>query len=872
MLSMVCAWLWISLAQAAPLLPVEQVFPFKAEAVDGQNLRLTWQIADDYFLFRSKFRFFSETEGITLGNPVFPPSSLLEDEFFGPQEIYRHELSLRLPLQRGAGAPDSLELSVTVQGCLSIEECYPPHTQKISLSLPPDSATAQAAPAVGQAEEFTGDEENEFLDPEMAFGFSASQTAPDRFKLKWEIADGYYLYRDKLRFTATPEVLGAAQLPPGILKQDPLFGQVEVYEKSLEVELPFRAEGLDNLVLTVNYQGCAQAGLCYPPMEKSQTFALSPMPKKPDLSALLGQQAPVPQGGQGNNDDLLAADDAFRFDAMVSEPGIITAHWEIAKGYYLYRHKLAFRLDNGTLGEYPLPAGKQKKDPEFGQVEVYYDRLTVRLPVTQADGEHVNLHVEYQGCAEDRLCYPPMKKDLALKIGGTVPPGSLAAGEVLSEQDQIAKTLAEGDFFWIILSFFGFGLLLSLTPCVFPMIPILSGIIIGQGRHITTYRAFVMSLVYVLAMALTYTVAGVFAGMVGENLQAAFQNPWVLGSFAVVFVLLSLSMFGFYELQMPSFIQSKLSELSNRQQGGTLIGVAIMGFLSALIVGPCVAAPLAGALIYIGQTGDAVLGGVALFALSMGMGAPLLLIGTSAGKFMPRAGGWMEVVKYVFGVMLLAVAVWMLERVLPAQVSMLLWAALLILPAIYLGALDGLPANASGWRKFWKGVGLLLMLWGVLLIVGAAAGSGNVFQPLKGLALSSGAAGGAGVEKALPFQPVKGVDGLEAALAQARAQNKTVLLDFYADWCVSCKEMEMFTFSDPGVQRALQNSLLLKADVTPNDAQDKALYQRFNLIGPPAILFFGPDGEELKNRRVIGFMPADKFRAQVEQAFGIPKN
>jgi thioredoxin:protein disulfide reductase len=426
----------------------------------------------------------------------------------------------------------------------------------------------------------------------------------------------------------------------------------------------------------------------------------------------------------------------------------------------------------------------------------------------------------------------------------------------VSEQDRIASVLANSGIWVIVAAFFGFGLLLAFTPCVFPMIPILSGIIAGQGPNITTRKAFVLSLVYVLAMALTYTVVGVLAGLFGANLQAAFQNPWVLTSFALIFVLLALSMFGFYELQLPSSLQSKLAEISNKQEGGTLIGVAIMGLLSALIVGPCVAPPLFGALIYISQTGDAVLGGVALFALSMGMGAPLIAIGTSAGKLLPRAGAWMDAVKAVFGVTLLGVAIFMLERILPPAVAMLLWGLLLICSAVYMGALSQLPQGASGWSKLWKGIGVFLLIYGALMLLGAAAGGKDTVQPLRGLAV--GGAGG-GVAEA-SFTRVKTVEDLDREVAKAGVLGKPVMLDFYADWCVTCKELERYTFSDPTVIAEMSRFVLLKADVTANDAEDQALMQgRFGIPGPPAILFFDTTGNELKGYRLVGFKSADAF-------------
>lgn len=592
----------------------------------------------------------------------------------------------------------------------------------------------------------------------------------------------------------------------------------------------------------------------------------------------------------GGDDEVLDPDQAFTFETR-SDNGRVFVDWQIADGHYLYRDKTdLLPADTQQLkhDNFIVDQGKLKHDEFFGEIYTLEHQATASILVTNAqDGiKNATFKVKYQGCSEiSGICYPPITKEFTLDVApirdaaastldaGQPQPGAPQATQQsaqdaggnavpMSEQDQIAASLSSGSALLTIITFFGFGLLLAFTPCVFPMIPILSSIIVGQGTQITTRRAFVLSLVYVVAMALTYTVAGVFAGMFGENIQAAFQNPWILGSFAVVFVLLSLSMFGFYELQMPGFIQNRLTSVSNRQQGGTLSGVAIMGLLSALIVGPCVAAPLAGALIYIGQTGDAVLGGVALFALSMGMGLPLIAIGTSAGKLLPRTGAWMDAVKAVFGVMMLAVAIWMLERILPAQITMLLWAILLIVSAIYMGALETLKAEATGWTRLWKGVGIVLLIYGVILMLGVASGGQQVFQPLKGIAASSGTSQQAHLE----FKQIKGIDGLNEALAQAKAENKSVMLDFYADWCVSCKEMENYTFSDPAVQAALKDTVLLQADVTPNDELDKALYKHFNIFGPPAIIFYDTSGNELKPYRVVGFMNAEKFTQHVNQA------
>ncbi|MEW6352810.1 MAG: protein-disulfide reductase DsbD [Pseudomonadota bacterium] len=569
-------------------------------------------------------------------------------------------------------------------------------------------------------------------------------------------------------------------------------------------------------------------------------------------------------------DKFLEPDEAYKPSFIVQDSHTLRAQWDIAPGYYMYRDKFAFKLDGAgvSLGAAQLPPGESKTDETFGKVEVYHDQVTVTLPLVRAAAAPatITLHATYQGCAEAGFCYPPMTKTVSLNLPA-VTDDARAAGNLgaLPEQDRIARSLAGDNLTLTLLTFFGFGLLLTFTPCVFPMIPILSSIIAGQHVQ-NTRRAFILSLTYVLAMALTYTVVGVIAGRFGENLQAASQNPWVLGIFSAIFVALALSMFGLYHLQLPSRWQSALTALSNKQRGGTLAGVAVMGLLSALIVGPCVAAPLAGALIYIGQTGDAALGGLALFALGLGMGAPLLAIGTSLGKWLPQAGGWMDAVKTVFGVLLLAVAIWMLERILPGPVTLLLWALLLIVSGVYMGALERLGPDAIGWHKLWKGLGVALLIYGAFLLAGAASGGNDAFQPLRGLMAANTARDADAPVAHLAFRRIKTIEQLNQEIAAASAQGKPVMLDFYADWCVACKEMERYTFSDPAVQQALSATVLLQADVTANDDQDKALLKHFGLIGPPSILFFGPDGAERSNYRLVGFLNAEKFLVHVKQA------
>jgi len=550
---------------------------------------------------------------------------------------------------------------------------------------------------------------------------------------------------------------------------------------------------------------------------------------------------------------------AFKPTARALDAQTIEVAFEIAKGYYLYRDKFKFAVDGESVafGSPVFPKGKEKIDENFGKVEVYYKNVAIRLPVERnASGAlPLKLNVTSQGCADAGVCYPPQTQTVSVELPapGSVPDASGATVAVDGDESgKIADTLKHAGFWASLAFFFVAGLGLSLTPCVFPMIPILSGIIAGQGHKASHARGFALSLAYVLGMAVTYAAAGVAAGMTGTLLSAALQNPWVLGSFALVFIVLSFSMFGFYELQLPTALQSKLSDEAGHLQGGRGIGVFLMGVLSALIVGPCVAAPLAGALLYIGQTGDAVLGGTALFVMALGMGVPLLIVGLSAGTLLPKAGAWMEGVKKGFGVLLLATALWLVSPVIPGFVQMLAWAALFIIPAIYLHALDPLPPHAKGWQRFWKGIGIVMLLTGAALLAGALAGNRDPLQPLAGLRGQAVAA----EAKKLPFEPVRSVAELDARLAVV---DRPVMLDFYADWCVSCKEMERYTFADPAVQAKLAGFTLLKADVTANTPEDKALLARFGLFGPPGIIFFAPGGKEAPGVRVVGYQEAASF-------------
>lgn len=742
----------------------------------------------------------------------------------------------------------------------------------------------------------------DLLPPEEAFTATA-QVSGDTIDVLFQPAQGYYLYQDRISLEPQQDnvVLGAPDFPPAVTVDDPVFGETQVFKSDALVSIPVTQAPGGEAVVDIHFQGCSEEhGVCYPPQSTQATLNLAAVgDAQPDST----QPAAADNSGGGLG-GLIGGGSSEPLDPEVAfVPSVdfsndqIQIIYEIAPDYYLYQDRLLIGTDPAdiNLDAAPMPAAVEKDDPSFGLVEVYFDQVALKVGTERSEPFH--LVIGYQGCADMGLCYPPMEKTYRVDpqarsiepaddhSAELTPIVELAGAETTadtdaattasiddtaassaeaprSQTDLIADRLAS-DNLWVIVGWFlVIGLLLAFTPCVFPMIPILSGIIAGQGKNITTRKAFVLSLVYVLAMAVTYTIAGVLAGMFGANLQAAFQNPWILGTFAAIFVLLALSMFGFYELQLPSSIQSRIMHVQNRQEGGTLTGVAIMGFLSALIVGPCMAPPLAGALIYIGQTGDAVLGGAALFAMSIGMGLPLILVGTLGGKYMPRAGNWMNAVKAVFGVLLLAVAIWMIERVVPASVSQLLWAALLISAAVYMGTLEPIREGVSNWFRLWKSIGLVLLIWGVLLLIGVAAGAkGSPLAPLSGL----GFGGGMQTTEQVQFEYVENEAELDALLEQAQAAGQPVMLDFTADWCTDCVRMERETFPDPQVVQALQGFKLIKVDVTDNTSEDRALLSRFDLFGPPGMIFWDQTGEPVRSHWLVGFQPPERFAPHVQE-------
>jgi thioredoxin:protein disulfide reductase len=704
------------------------------------------------------------------------------------------------------------------------------------------------------------------LSPELAFKVSAAAASPDSVRIDWQIADGYYLYRSRIKVkTAGPVQLGALALPVGKSQTDEYFGTQQIYEQAVSATLPVvRSGGTGDLKLAVDvtYQGCAHAGFCYPPMTRTLAVTLPPSP-------------PAQAGNDRPN--FLTPDQAFQVAATAGGPDSVRIDWQIADGYYLYRSRIKVRTASPVqLGALALPQGKSQTDDYFGTQQIYEHAVSASLPVARPGGAgnlNVAVDVTYQGCAHAGLCYSPITKTLAVSLppagaggGGTsaaapdtAPSATATAaspGAFVSEQDSRATFIRTGNLLWVVVSFFGSGLLLSLTPCVLPMVPILSGIIAGHGTNVTTMRAFMLSLTYVLGMACTYTVAGIAVAAAGSHVQALFQQTWIIVLFAALFVVLALSMMGLFTIQMPAAIQTRLSAASNRQTAGSFGGVAVMGALSALIVTTCVAPPLVAAFVVIGQSGNIVRGAIALFALSLGMGAPLLVVGASQGKLLPKAGPWMDTIKQLFGVMMLGVAAWMLARVIPPRAVLLLWAV---------------PAAIAAW-VLWRGahsikevpmlvrtVAVAAGVYALVLVAGAGLGATDPLAPFPALASH---------HEELAFRTIKSSADLDREVAQAQAGGHPLMLDFYADWCVSCKEMEKYTFTDPAVRATLKNVVLLRADVTANDADDQALLKRFGIYGPPTIAFYGTDGQERAPYRVVGFMKASEFAELSRKAIG----
>ncbi|MCL1635558.1 protein-disulfide reductase DsbD [Luteimonas sp. SX5] len=784
------------------LLPVDTAFALKVSAPSRDRIELSWKIADGYYLYRHRTSV--QTDAAFKAQPLqMPRGDRHTDEFFGEVETYRTQLVAALP---GVAAQNARQVALKVkyQGCADVGVCYPPQTRTLTVALP-----AVGAAVVGAASAASSSTDVQEKDQELA-----AEAAPTK---------------SDSGFAALGKSLGSA----------------------------------------------TQGGL----LGTAPNGASEPLPLPPEQ--------------------------AFKFEAIADGGNALLLRFTPAKGYYLYRDKTSLKLDaDGIALERPRwPKGQLHRDEHFGDVTVYFDQIDLPVPLRRslAEAQKVTLTANFQGCQDDGICYPPMTRSVSLnlpageiaaapavvgaasaasfsqtaqnqdqeiaaeaaptrmvaegpeKLAAEAAPtkSATAASGALAEDSRLAAALSGSHRWLTLLGFFGAGLLLAFTPCVLPMIPILSGLIAGRGERIGARRAFTLSLVYVLASAVVFTLVGVIAGLLGANLQIAFQKPWVIVLFAALFVALALSMFGLYELQLPAALRQRIGAITDKQRGGSWAGVAAMGALSALIVGPCVAPPLAGAVAYIAQTRDPVFGGAALFLLAMGMGAPLLAFGVAAGRGLPTSGPWMTAVQRVFGFVFVGLAIWMLSRILPGAATLALFGVLALAAAAWAFSL---AKSGSGERTRWiaRFAGLLLAVIGAAELLGAMAGGKDPLQPL------AGAFGGRHETRELEFRMIKSSADLDREIAAARDAGKPLLFDFYADWCVACKEMEKYTFTEPAVHEALADFVLLKADVTANDDIDQALMKRFGIIGPPATLFF-VDGAERRELRLVGFEKADAF-------------
>jgi thiol:disulfide interchange protein DsbD len=719
-------------------------------------------------------------------------------------------------------------------------------------------------------------QEPELLEPERAFVFSVQAAGPERVEVTWDIVPDYYMYRDKfkVRLVSGDVELGELELPPGKKKKDPFFGAMEVYTKPVTLGVPVKRAAGDaiDIVIEAHGQGCNEpVGICYPPLKQTATVQLAALqedaaggtPELPPVTSLKSLKDLL-SGGTAEP-EFLHPDEAFRFDLQVRDGGMLDARFVIAPDYYLYRDKVAFSSETPgvTVATVQLPPGKEKHDEYFGRIEAYYQGFEADVPLLRdaAGALSAVFKVKYQGCAEKGICYPPIEKLVRLELPGVADVAAATSPPVSSPPTAVAE--GSGDGFWsYVLTAFVTGIVLTFTPCVLPMVPILSSIIVGQGGEVTKLRGGSLAASYVLGTAVTYTVAGAIAGATGEQLQAYFQNIWSIGTVSVILVLLAFSMFGLYEIQMPAFLQSTLQSRSQRLEGGRLGVVFLLGIISALIVGACVSPLLIVALGVAIVKGDPLLGAAIMFAMALGMGVFLIALGLGAGYLLPKAGEWMDSVKQVFGVLLLGVAIYLLG-IIPQVPVLYLWSALFIICAVYLGALQSLPEDANGWRYLWKGAGVFLLVWGVLALVGGMAGNRDVLRPVEfsgASGLLADATGGRPGTHA-SFRRVASIAELDSGFADARAQEKPLLLDYYADWCIDCLRMEKATFQHPEVAGQLNDRfVLLQVDVTdPGNAFSKAVKRRFSVFGPPAMLFFDGGGEERPELRRYGFMDPDDF-------------
>jgi thiol:disulfide interchange protein DsbD len=779
-------------------------------------------------------------------------------------------------------------------------------------------------------------DETELLPEDQAFAFHAELLPDNELEVRWTIADGYYMYRDKIGYQIDGQnaLATALQLPEGKKKNDELFGEVEVYTGIFKLTLPLKNDGAFTLV--ADGQGCNEpVGVCYPPITHNISFdpasggnlvsttQSSPAPSGNSkfgqteqgtelLTALVNETAesnpsmqssssripaPAPDTikmAQAEKDEqsapqvdsiqqlrdllssgfeqpeYLAVDDAFKLSLKQVDAQTLQANFEIASGYYLYRDKMNF-VGVGDIGieQGNLPEGEVKEDEYFGRTSVFRESIEFPLTLERADNVATQLVVKanYQGCAEQGICYPPVTKSFTFELPTLIANAEAQASETaLVRSNETTSAVKSGSFMSLLLGAFAAGILLTFTPCVLPMIPILSGVIAGQGDRLTRSRGGILALVYVLGTAATYAAMGAIAGATGEQLQAYFQNVWAIGVLAAVFVVMALAMFGMFELQMPAAIQSRLQSSSSKMSGSIPL-VFILGLVSALIIGACVSPVLISFLGLAVTKADPILGAQMMFVMAMGMGLPLIALGFGAGYLLPRAGAWMETVKYVFGVMLIGVAIYLLG-VLPQVPVLLLWGVFFIIVSTYLGATQSLPEGSSGWHRLGKGFGTVLLVWGIAALLGGFYGERDIFKPLPATLFQAGTVQQAqsGPETHL-FTQVSDLAELEQQFTRAATENKRIMIDFYADWCVDCIKMEKSTFEDQSVVSILEERYIaLQVDVTdPNDEDTKAIKKKFGVFGPPAVLFFDSLGTPLDSKNFYGYQDPEQFLSLISK-------
>ena len=683
--------------------------------------------------------------------------------------------------------------------------------------------------------------------------------------IRWVIEDGYYLYRNKLKFKINDTDIPQPILPEGYIHEDEFFGVQQIYRNEVSFEIPYKNQKIigDEILIEILSQGCADRGICYPPQKWKKTIKIGGNDQN-EINATVNKIYEIDS----------SSDNSFRPYLSSLDQNTIEIAFQIAPNYYLYKDKIRVIPENPfiKMGSIELPKGIIKTDQWFGESEVYYNELFGRVSFSRSTISYKNtgFYIEYQGCLENEICLPPEMKLIDVDFSSVENNLSSTFVPKISEQSRLASLIKNSNLWMVMFTFYFAGILLSFTPCVLPMIPILSGILAGEGKNISASRGFTLAFSYVMGMALVYTAAGIASALIGIQLQAFFNAPWVIIIFTSLFVLFALAMFDVINIELPTSLQTQLSNLNSKFSYGTYAGTFFIGAISSLIVTACVAPPLIASLIVISETGDIYRGGMALFSMSIGMGTPLLIIGTSAGRILPKIGSWMVTIKHLFGYMMLGVGIYMLSRIVDGSTILGLWGTLAILVGTSLNGLSHLEKNSSFIEKLKKTAGIVLIIYGASLLLGSFSGNNNPMRPLAKLNILQNDL--THRDNHVSFKRIKSLENLNFELTAAANENKPVMLDFYADWCVSCKEMEVYTFTDESVKNALSNLILIQADVTLNDTIDQALMSELDVFGPPTIIFFNRNGRRQKGYEIVGYMKAKEFAEHVNEALNVPED